>query len=103
MNQVKELQDAIGEEKYKEVFEKTDKMLSSLELQGTFELYNERLQDVNWGIYQNDFPFNPSALALYKWAPIADELKTLDKKIVLNSVILKWDIIKKEFRDRIKI
>jgi hypothetical protein len=27
--------------------------------------------------------------------PIAEELKSLDRKIVLNSVILKWDIIKK--------
>ena len=33
---------------------------------------------------------------------IADELKTLDRKIVLNSVILKWDIIKKEFSERLK-
>jgi hypothetical protein len=39
---------------------------------------------------------------LYEWAPIAEELKTLDRKIVLNSVILKWDIIKKEFEDRIQ-
>ena len=30
-------------------------------------------------------------------------LKTLDRKIVLNSVILKWDIIKKEFEERIQL
>ena len=35
------------------------------------------------------YPFNPSALSLYKWAPIAEELKVLDRKIVLNSMILK--------------
>jgi hypothetical protein len=40
--------------------------------------------------------------SLYKWAPIADELKELDRKIVLNSVILKWDVVKKEFIERIK-
>ena len=50
---------------------------------------------INWDKYYNDIPFNLSALSLYKWAPIADELKTMDRKIVLNSVILKWDIIKK--------
>ena len=33
---------------------------------------------------------------------IAEDLKTLDRKIVLNSVILKWDIVKKEFKERIK-
>ena len=64
--------------------------------------FNERLQNINWNTYYNDLPFNPSALSLYKWAPIADELKNLDRKIVLNSVILKWDIVKKEFNERIK-
>ena len=65
--------------------------------------FDERLQKINWDIYFKDLPFNPSALSLYKWAPIAEELKTLDRKIVLNSVILKWDIVKKEFEERIKI
>ena len=64
--------------------------------------FNERLQNTNWEIYYKDLPFNPSALSLYKWAPIAEELKTLDRKIVLNSMILKWDIIKKEFEKLIE-
>ena len=64
--------------------------------------FNERLESINWDTYHNDLPFNPSALSLFKWAPIADELKTLDRKIVLNSVILKWDVVKKEFKERIK-
>ena len=64
--------------------------------------FDERLQNINWDIYYKDLPFNPSALSLYKWAPIAEELKTLDRKIVLNSMILKWDIIKKEFEKLIE-
>ena len=64
--------------------------------------FNERLEKVNWNNHHNDLPFNMSALSLYKWAPIADELKSLDRKIVLNSVILKWDVIKKEFQNRIQ-
>ena len=64
--------------------------------------FDRRLQVINWDNYCNDLPFNPSALSLYEWAPIADELKTLDRKIVLNSVILKWDVVKKEFKERIK-
>ena len=63
--------------------------------------FDERLQKLNWEIYYKDLPFNPSALSLYEWAPISDELKTLDRKIVLNSVILKWDVVKKEFNERI--
>ena len=64
--------------------------------------FDERFNSIKWDEYYNDLPFNLSALSLYKWAPIADELKTLDRKIVLNSVILKWDIIKKEFKDRVE-
>ena len=64
--------------------------------------FDERLQNINWDNYYSDLPFNPSALSLFKWAPIADELKILDRKIVLNSMILKWDIVKKEFKERIQ-
>ena len=64
--------------------------------------FNERFQNLNWEIYYKDLPFNPSALSLYKWAPIAEELKSLDRKIVLNSMILKWDIIKQEFEKLIQ-
>jgi len=63
--------------------------------------FNERLQNINWETYYKDLPFNPSALSLYKWAPIAEELKTLDRKIVLNSMILKWDNVEKEFKELI--
>ena len=62
----------------------------------------ERMKGINWDTYHNDLPFNPSALSLYKWAPLAEELKNLDRKIVLNSVILKWNVVKKEFDERIK-
>ena len=61
----------------------------------------KRFESVNWTDYYNSLPFNSSALALYNWSPIAEELKTLDKKIVLNSMILKWDNVKKEFKDLI--
>ena len=64
--------------------------------------FNDRCQKINWDTYFNDLPFNSSALSLYQWAPIADDLKKLDRKIVLNSVILKWDVVKKEFRERVK-
>jgi len=64
--------------------------------------FEERLQKINWKTHFNSLPFNDSALSLYKWAPIADELKTLDRKIVLNSMILKWDNIQEEFIKLIK-
>ena len=59
--------------------------------------FEDRLSNLDWRKYCTDLPFNRSALALYEWAPVADELKTMDKKIVLNSMILKWDNVKEEF------
>jgi hypothetical protein len=64
--------------------------------------FNERLEKINFEIYYKDLPFNPSALSLYKWAPISEDLKNLDRKIVLNSMILKWDIIREEFKSLIQ-
>ena len=94
-------------DKAKEIFlkilddETTNKMPLNI-IEEAKNNFNERLQKIDWNNYCNDLPFNPSALSLYKWAPIADELKELDRKIVLNSVILKWDIVKKEFNERVK-
>ncbi|MDA7562545.1 esterase [Candidatus Pelagibacter sp.] len=89
-------------DKSKEIFSKIldDEISNKMPLdiiEEAKKTFDERLQNINWEIYYKDLPFNPSALSLYKWAPIAEELKTLDRKIVLNSMILKWDIIKKEF------
>ena len=58
----------------------------------------------NWdSIATGPAAFQSSSDAVFRWAPIADELKTLDRQIVLNSVILKWDIIKKELGERTQI
>ena len=65
-------------------------------------IFQERYENIDWEKYFNNLPFNKSALALYDWAPIAEELKTLDRKIVLNSMILKWDVIKQEFQNLIQ-
>ena len=67
------------------------------------EKFTERLEKIDWNTYYKSWPFNESALTLYKWAPVAEELKTLDRKIVLNSMILKWDNIKDEFQKLISI
>ncbi|MFL2888896.1 MAG: esterase, partial [Candidatus Pelagibacter sp.] len=94
-------------EKAKEIFFKIldDEISNKMPLEIIEEAkknFNDRCQKINWDTYFNDLPFNSSALSLYQWAPIADDLKKLDRKIVLNSVILKWDVVKKEFRERVK-
>jgi hypothetical protein len=67
------------------------------------EKFMKRLIKIDWNTYYKSWPFNESALTLYEWAPVAVELKTLDRKIVLNSMILKWDNIKDEFKKLISI
>ena len=94
-------------DKAKEIFNKIldDEISNQMPLKIIEEAranFEERFQNINWDNYYADIPFNPSALSLYKWAPIADELKALDRKIVLNSMILKWDVIKQEFQNLIQ-
>lgn len=56
-----------------------------------------KLRSINWSGYYLSEPFKNSGLSLYKWSPIADELKELDKEIVLNSIKLKWNLVQNEF------
>ena len=71
----------------------------------TDEIYQRAKQEflnrhdkINFNKYYLENPFKESCLALYNWAPIADELKTLDKEIVLNSMRLKWNLKIEEFK-----
>ena len=57
-----------------------------------------RFKKVDFKKYYLEEPFQDSCYALYHWSPIADELKNLDKKIVLNSMRLKWNLIDDEFK-----
>tara|TARA_B100001057_G_scaffold417550_1_gene436349 strand:+ start:108 stop:695 length:588 start_codon:yes stop_codon:yes gene_type:complete len=58
----------------------------------------KRYEKVNFKNYYLENPFQESCFALYHWSPIADELKILDKEIVLNSMKLKWNLIDDEFK-----
>ena len=61
-----------------------------------------KAKNIDWHNYHLNNPFKESGLALYKWSPIADELKVLDKEIVLNSIKLKWNLVENEFKDLTK-
>ena len=61
-----------------------------------------KVKSVNWQRFHSENPFKDSGLALYNWSPIADELKVLDKEIVLNSIKLKWNLVENEFKDLTK-
>ena len=64
--------------------------------------FNQRKQEIDWKKYHQDNPFKESGLSLYKWSPIAENLKILDKIIVLNSIKLKWNLVENEFKDLTK-
>ena len=57
----------------------------------------KKILEINWNNHWQGDCFYESSYALYRWAPIADELKKLDKRIVINSMELKWDNLKKDF------
>jgi hypothetical protein len=66
------------------------------------EIFLTRYQKIDLKKYYLENPFQESCKALYHWSPIADELKTLDEKIVLNSMKLKWNLIVNEFKNLTK-
>ena len=76
--------------------EKNNQMPEDI-IKNSLKKFELRSQNIDWQKYHSNFPFKESSLALYEFSPIADELKILDKKIVLNSMILKWDNVQKEF------
>ena len=55
--------------------------------------FKEKLISFNIKEYSSNNPFANSCNALFHWAPIADELKELDKEIVINSIKNKWMLV----------
>ena len=77
--------------------EKANGMISDAYENATKE-FNSRYSNIDWLNYYNSKPFEFSCNELYNWSPIADELKKLDKKIVINSMFLKWNNVQNEFK-----
>ena len=77
--------------------EKANGLSDEVYLKAKKEFLN-RYEKIDFHKYYLDNPFKESCLALYNWAPIADELKVLDKEIVLNSMRLKWNLKIDEFK-----
>ena len=77
--------------------EKSNGLSDEIYLKAKKEFVN-RYETIDFHKYYLNKPFQESCLALYSWAPIADELKILDKEIVLNSMRLKWNLKIDEFK-----
>ena len=84
---------------YLDIIEKEkDNGLSEEIYQSAKQQFLNRYEKINFRKYYLENPFQESCMALYNWAPIADELKNLDKEIVLNSMRLKWNLKIEEFK-----
>ena len=81
--------------------EKENGLSDEVHLKAKQEFLN-RYEKIDFHKYYLDDPFKESCMALYNWAPIADELKILDKEIVLNSMRLKWNLKIDEFKNLTK-
>ena len=66
------------------------------------EIFLKRYETIDFNKYYLENSFQESCEALYHWSPIADELKVLDKKIVINSMSLKWNLVIDEFKNLTK-
>ena len=77
--------------------ERANGLSDEVHLKAKQEFLN-RYENIDFQKYYLDNPFKESCMALYNWAPIADELKVLDKEIVLNSMRLKWNLKIDEFK-----
>ena len=86
---------------HQEIIEETPLELSKEEIQKNINYFKQRIMHIDWLNHFNNNPFNQSCNALFKWAPIADELKQLDEEIVLNSMALKWNNTVNDFKNLI--
>lgn len=60
-----------------------------------------RVEAADWRAHDDmESAFANSPEALLSWAPIADELKALDREIVTNSIRFKWRDVRQDFRKR---
>ena len=99
----KNLKDNDCKEIYLDIIEREKKngLSDDIYLKAKKEFLN-RYEKIDFHNYHLNQPFQESCLALYNWAPIADELKILDKEIVLNSMRLKWSLKIDEFKNLTK-
>jgi hypothetical protein len=63
----------------------------------------QRAAFANWNlIADGPAAFQSSSDAVFRWAPIADELKDNDEEIVRNSIHLRWIGVRRDLKELIK-
>jgi len=68
------------------------------------EQVRTRIAQCPWAtVGEGEDAFSESPAALYKWAPLVDNLKQLDEEIVLNSVRFRWQEVRRDLRQALDI
>ncbi len=63
-----------------------------------------RITQCSWAtVGEDEAAFSESPAALYKWAPLVDNLKQLDEEIVLNSVRFRWQEVRRDLRQALDV
>ena len=67
------------------------------------EAVRRRIMNIDFAsVTDDDFAFTESPESLFRWSPIADELKKFDKTIVQNSIRFRWIEIRRNARKLLK-
>ena len=83
---------------FKKILEEQQHFGLEVELKNkSIKEFDERIKKVNWHMSYKQRPFEKSCEALFVWAPISDQLKDLDKEIVINSMDVQWQNIMIDF------
>ena len=83
---------------FKKILEEQQPFGLEVELKNkSIKEFEERIKKVNWHMCYKVKPFEKSCEALFIWAPIADQLKELDKEIVVNSMDVQWQNVMIDF------
>jgi len=62
-----------------------------------------RANFADWSLFkEGDAAFQTSSDAIYRWAPIADELKSRDEEIIRNSMHLRWIGVRRNLVERLR-
>ena len=80
----------------------TDKAPEQFSTTGCIDDFRHRLSETDWRTSaRQPESFTDSPRALFRWAPIADNLKKFDSEIIENSIKFSWRDVREQFQKRI--
>lgn len=64
----------------------------------------ERVARTDWlAVGPGEAAFTDSPAGIVRWAPVKDELKVLDEEIVRNSVRFRWQAVRRDFAEQVRL